>query len=428
MNMARRKPLANAEHPALFGARARGILINVFSQSCAPFENDEVAPPYDGRMPRIAAHILDTPASGVRHILEIALAQEGAIILAVGEPGQDVAEPIRQAGADAWMAGHTRYTANGGIAPLRQAIVEKLARVNDVHVDVEQVWVTIGATQGLHQAMAITLGAGDEVLLPDPGYTTFTMNAHLLHAVPVPYTLSPARGFQPDIAQLEALVTERTRLLIINSPSNPLGSTFERETIAELLDFAKRHDLWVLSDECYEAFTYGVEHVSPAALDTDDRVFTVFSTSKTYAMTGIRVGYLVTPRGFRDTMVRVQEAAISCVNTPAQYATLEAITGSQAPVRDAAAHYRANFDAATALLDERGFTYLTPTGAFYLWIDMSHVSAGDVGAWCERFLREDGVAVAPGSAFGRTGEGWIRVCCASTLDDLLEGLRRLPAP
>src|SRR6478609_9093684 len=377
-------------------------------------------------MPRLADHILGMPGSGVRHILEQALRLDDAIILAVGEPGEEAAPAIREAAAAAWRAGHVRYGPNGGIAPLRAAIVDKIARVNAITADIEQVWVTVGATQALHQAMSLTLAPGDEVLVPDPGYTTFTMNAHMLAAVPVPYQLSPAKGFQPDLGQLEALVTDRTRLLIVNSPSNPLGSTFEPDTIQALLDFAARHDLWVLSDECYEAFTYGIPHVSPASLDGDDRVFSVFSTSKTYAMTGARVGWLVTPRGFTSTMLRVQEAAISCVDMPAQYAALEAISGPQDHVRAAADHYRDNLAAATALLDARGLRYLTPTGAFYLWIDVSHDTDGDVASWAERFLHEHRVAVAPGSAFGRTGEGWIRVCCAARRDDLLEGLRRLP--
>ncbi|MEU1970492.1 aminotransferase class I/II-fold pyridoxal phosphate-dependent enzyme [Microbacterium sp. NPDC019599] len=379
-------------------------------------------------MPRLADHILGMPGSGVRHILEQALRLDDVIILAVGEPGEMAPPAVRAAAAQAWQDGLIRYAPNGGIPDLRRAIVDKLAAVNDVRVDVEQVWVTVGATQALHQAMAMALAPGDEVLVPDPGYTTFTMNAHMLSAVPVPYVLSPAHGFQPDLAQLEALVTDRTRLLIINSPSNPLGSTFEPDTIRALLDFAARHDLWVLSDECYEAFTYGIPHVSPASLDEDDRVFSVFSTSKTYAMTGARVGWLVTPKGFRDTMLRVQESAVSCVDMPAQHAALAAISGPQDAVRTAAAHYRENLDAATRVLEERGLRYLTPTGAFYLWIDVSHATDGDVASWAERFLHEHRVAVAPGSAFGRTGEGWIRVCCAARPDHLLEGLSRLPAP
>jgi aspartate aminotransferase len=214
----------------------------------------------------------------------------------------------------------------------------------------------------------------------------------------------------------------------VNSPSNPLGSTFDRETLTGILEFARRHDLWVISDEVYERFTWDVPHVSIASLDSDHRVFSVFSLSKTYAMTGVRVGWLVTPPGFQATMLRVQESAISCVNTPAQYAAVEALTGSQRPVADAAEHYRANFAAAAELLDARGIRYLTPTGAFYLWIDVGHASGGDVASWTVRLLEEQGVAVAPGTAFGAGGEGWIRVCLAADRAELLAGLGRLPAP
>ena len=276
--------------------------------------------------------------------------------------------------------------------------------------------------------MALTLSRGDEVLVPDPGYTTFTMNAHLLQATPVPYPLRPDRGFQPDLDELDALVTPRTRALIVNTPSNPLGSTFDRATLEALMALARRHDLWVISDEVYERFTWGHPHVSPATLDDDGRVLSVFSMSKTYAMTGARVGWLVTPPGWRQTMLRVQESVVSCVDEPAQRAAVAALTGEQTAVAASAAHYRDNLAAATALLDARGLRYLAPTGAFYLWIDVSDASGGDVVAWCERFLDEHGVAVAPGSAFGASGEGWVRVCVASDKAELLEGLSRLPAP
>ena len=381
-----------------------------------------------GGMPEIAPHIARMPGSGVRHILERALRRPDTIILAVGEPGEVAGAAVRDAAAAAWTAGAIRYTPNGGIPPLREAIRAKLAQQNGLHVDLEQIWVTVGATQALHLAMALTLSRGDEVLVPDPGYTTFTMNAHLLQATPVPYALRPGRGFQPDLAELDALVTLRTRALIVNTPSNPLGSTFDRGTLEALLALARRHDLWVISDEVYERFTWGHPHVSPAALDPDGRVLSVFSMSKTYAMTGARVGWLVTPPGWRQTMLRVQESVVSCVDEPSQRAAVQALTGDQSAVARSAAHYRDNLAAATAALDRRGLRYLEPTGAFYLWIDVSHASGGDVVAWCERFLDEQGVAVAPGTAFGASGEGWVRVCVASDTSELLEGLSRLPAP
>lgn len=368
------------------------------------------------------------PGSGVRHILERALRRPGTIILAVGEPGEVAGNEIRDAAARAWRDGKIRYTPNGGIPELREAIAAKLARDNGMDVDVEQVWVTVGATQALHLAMSLTLARGDEVLVPDPGYTTFTMNARLLQARPVPYALRPERGFQPDLEEMDALVTPRTRAIIVNTPSNPLGSTFDRDTLEALLALARRHDLWLISDEVYERFTWGEPHVSPATLDRDGRVLSVFSMSKTHAMTGARVGWLVTPRGWRQTMLRVQESVVSCIDEPSQRAALTALEGSGSEVERAARHYRENLQAATTALDARGIRYLPPTGAFYLWIDVSHVSGGDVIAWCERFLDEAGVAVAPGTAFGASGEGWIRVCVASDRDELLEGLRRIPAP
>ena len=379
-------------------------------------------------MPSLAPHIAAVPESGIRRIYEIAVELDGVISLGVGEPDRAVAPHILAAGAKAWIDDRTRYTANGGILPLREALVEKLARENDIVVDTEQVWVTVGATQALHQAMRILLAAGDEILIPDPGYTTFTMSARMLQVEPVPYSLRSDSGFAPDIEELDRLVTDRTRVIIVNSPSNPLGTVLHESQLKALLELAKRHDLWVLSDEVYEYFTYGEPHVSIASLDTEDRVFSVFSLSKTYAMTGARVGYLVTPPGMASVLRNVQEASISCVAQPDQLAAVAAITGDHQHVSDSREHYRENLAAACALLDERGIRYLTPNGAFYLWVDVSHASGGDVAGWAERFLLHERVAVAPGSAFGRSGEGWIRLCVAATKDDLLEGVRRLPAP
>jgi aspartate aminotransferase len=378
-------------------------------------------------MPHLASHILTVPASGIRRIYLMASELDNVISLSVGEPDVAVAPHIAQAAKDAWDRDDTNYTANGGIPELRAAILTKLARDNNLHVETEQVWVTIGATQALNQALHLTLAAGDEVLIPDPGYTVFTMAPRMLDAVPVPYSLKPAAGFMPDLDELESLVTDRTRVLVVNSPSNPLGTVFPELVLRELLAFAKRHDLWVISDEVYEYFTWDESHVSLAALDQDDRVFTAFSLSKTYAMTGIRVGYLITPRGLAETMRSVQEASVSCVNTPGQYAAIAAITGSQQNVADARAHYQQNIAAATALLDSKGIEYLRPAGTFYLWVRVEHVSDGDVAQWAERFLLQQRVAISPGSAFGRAGEGWIRISLAADRDTLVAGLDRLPA-
>lgn len=380
----------------------------------------------DRHVPSVAAHALRIPASAIRRIYDLAQGIDDVVFLNVGEPDLPVAPHVLAAGARAWEQDVTNYTPNGGVAPLRTAIAAKLARDNDLDVTPDQVWVTAGGMQALHQAMSLTLDAGDEVLVPDPGYVNFSMTARHVGAVPVPYRLDPARGFRPDLASLRAAITPRTRVLLVNSPSNPLGTVYEAEVLRQLLDVAAEHDLWVISDEVYERFTYGTPHVSTASLDTDGRVLSVFSFSKTYALTGARVGWLVAPPQWDALLRTAQEATVSCVNAPAQFAALAALEGDQQVVVDAREHYRGNIEAACDLLSRKGIRFQRPAGAFYLWIEVAHASGGDVATWCEQFLREHKVAVAPGAAFGSQGEGWIRVSLAGTRDDVVTGLSRLP--
>ena len=219
-------------------------------------------------------------------------------------------------------------------------------------------------------------------------------------------------------------------MLVLNSPSNPLGAVLAEELTRELVELARRHDLWVISDECYEAFTYDVPHVSPARFDGEQpgeaRVFTSLTLSKTYGLTGLRIGALVCPPGLEQKMNNVMESIVSCVASPSQYAAIAALTGPQDYVRHAHEHYRANRDAASAVLGSKGIPYLKADGAFYLWADVSHVSGGDVRAWVRRFLADSGVALAPGTAFGSIGEGWVRIALCAKREELLEGLSRLP--
>lgn len=383
-------------------------------------------------MPQLADHLSSVPESGTRRIFELAMTLEDPIMLVVGEPDQPVAPHIAAAAREAWERDDTDYAPNGGLPGLRRAIVDKLARENGVDVDVEQVWVTVGGTQALAQAFTLTLGADDEILIPDPGYTTFTMFPRARGAVPVPYPLRAEDGFTPQPAELERLLTPRTRAIVVNSPSNPLGVVYPRHVLEELVRFAAAHDLWIISDEVYEHFVWDGPHHSLAAvaagLGEQDRVLSVFSTSKSHAMTGVRVGWLVTPPGLAGTMRALQEAMVACVAMPDQHAAIAALTGPADHIERARGHYRAAIDAATAQLDELGFRYQRPQGAFYLWIDVSHASGGDVAGWAQRFLLTENVAVAPGSAFGRGGEGWIRICLAADPDDVRAAIARLPRP
>ncbi|MDN6794865.1 MAG: aminotransferase class I/II-fold pyridoxal phosphate-dependent enzyme, partial [Propionibacterium sp.] len=299
-------------------------------------------------MPQISALVRSVPPSGIRRIFELSATMDDAIKLSVGEPRWEVFPHIREAAAAAWMDDFTGYTHNSGILPLREAIVDKLARANGYVADVERVHVTAGGSQALHLAMVVTLSPGEEVLIPDPGYSTFAMAPRLVGAVPVPYPLRARDSFMPDIDALEALVTPRTRAIVVNSPSNPLGVVYPRAVMQALVDFAARRDLWVISDEVYEALTYDPGFTSAAALDPD-RVIGVYSLSKTYALTGGRIGYLTTPAGLAERVRAAQETIASCVNAPAQVAALAALTGPQDMVAESRAHYLANRAAASAL-------------------------------------------------------------------------------
>ncbi|WP_200903390.1 pyridoxal phosphate-dependent aminotransferase [Arthrobacter sp. RIT-PI-e] len=389
-------------------------------------------------MPSVPAHVVNLPVNQIREITQAAWATPDSIVLSIGEPAFPVARHVLEAAMAAYDRDDTNYTPNAGIAPLRAAFAERFARRAGVAEDPSRVFVVAGAQQGLHLALSTLIGAGDEVLVPDPGYPTFPMTVGLLGGVPVTYPLVPGHGFQPRIEDLERLVTPRTRVLMLNSPSNPLGSVFDAPLTRDLVAFAHEHELWVLSDECYEAFTYDVPHVSPARFDAggpeavpgarDARVITSLTLSKTYGLTGLRIGALITPPGMELLLSNVMEASVSCVSAASQYAGLAALTGPQDYVDTAVQHYRANRDAATAVLRDLGIPYLDARGAFYLWADLSHATGGDVRAWTRAFLAESGVALAPGTAFGSEGEGWVRIALCGDTSELVEGLTRLPRP
>lgn len=382
-------------------------------------------------MPELAAHVRDVPVNQIREITEAAWSTPGAIVLSIGEPGFALPRHVLDAGIECLDRDETNYTPNAGIPALREAFATRFREQQSVNIGAERVYVVDGAQQGLHFAMSLLLSPGDEILIPNPGYPTFAMTSRLLHAVPVQYPLYPQNDFQPRIEDIEALITPRTKVLMMNSPSNPLGAVFSEETTRQLVELAVRHDLWIISDECYEAFTFDVPHVSPARFDSDvpgeARVFTSLTLSKTYGLTGLRIGALVCPPGLERKMNNVMESIVSCVASPSQYAALAALTGPQDYVSQARDHYRSIRDAASAVLAKKGIPFLGAQGAFYLWADVSHVSGGDVRAWVRAFLADSGVSFAPGTAFGSIGEGWIRIALCGEQQNLLDGVNRLPA-
>ena len=375
-------------------------------------------------MPVPAEHIAAMPRSGIREIMDLAWELGDVVHLEVGEPNFDTPRHICEAAAAAAMNGATRYTPNAGVVQLREALAAKVRDRNRVDADASRIVVSAGAVEALYASLATVLSHGDEILLPDPGWPNFRMMADLLRARPVYYRLRPQNGFRPDPDEVRSLVTHRTRALLLNSPSNPLGVMLDTADLVALLDVAARHDLWVLSDECYDELTFDAPLVSPASLGHEAAVITVYSFSKTYAMTGWRVGYAVVPRVLAGHLAKVQEPLISCVNAVAQHAALAAVTGPQQCVADMLAAYRTRLDAAVAVAAERSLEYVRPGGAFYLWVDVRNAGAGSQDL-ALNLLRHRHIAVAAGTAFGDEGEGWVRISLANTEEAICAGVSAL---
>jgi aspartate aminotransferase len=376
--------------------------------------------------PSIRTSVVNMPRSGIREVMDLAWATPDVIHLEVGEPDFATPEHIGQAAEEAICRQAVRYTPNAGIAELREAMASKISVRNGFEVEADQIVVGAGAVQSIYGALLTILAPGDEVLLPDPGWPNFTMMASLLSAHPIYYPLRSENSFMPDCAELERLITPRTKAILINSPSNPLGVVMGEPTVRALYEVASRHNLWIISDECYDEITFDQPQFSPGRIDTENRVISSFSLSKTYAMTGWRVGYAAVPSAIARELSKVQEPLISCVSSPAQFAGIAALTGPQDCVDMMRSAYRSRRDSAVSVATGHGVPFVTPQGAFYLWLDIrqSGMKSRDFAL---ALIRERGVATAPGTAFGTEGEGWLRISLANGEEAVIAGVDAVAA-
>lgn len=375
-------------------------------------------------MPQPAAAITAMPASGIRTITNLALALPGIIRLEIGEPNFPTPQHIVEAAHRAAQDGFTRYTHTQGLLSLREAWSERLALVNGRETEPDQIIVTAGAVAGLHATFAAILAPGEEILIPDPGWPNWGMIAALIGACTVGYPCVAGQGWQPALDRLDALVTPRTRAILVNSPGNPTGAVLGRAALEAFAAFAERHDLWLVSDECYDAIVFDGEHLGTAAVASAERTVTIASCSKTYAMTGWRMGCVAAPERLTPAIVKVQQATQASVCTVAQKAAEAALTGSQDCVAEMRAFYRARRDQAVVLLADLGRPIASPEGAFYAMVDLSDAVEDDA-AFAHDLLVNRGVAVAPGSAFGPAGSGSVRIALCVSQEALASGLPRL---
>jgi len=377
-------------------------------------------------MPQPSSLAAAMPPSGIRSITNRALALGDVLRLEIGEPNFPTPPHIVDAAHRAARDGFTRYTETQGIPSLREAWCDRLNRVNGCAATPDRLLVTAGAVSGLYATFAAVLEPGDEVLLPDPGWPNWAMMAALLGAKVVRYRCRAEAAWQPDLDDLAHAVTPRTRAILVNSPSNPTGAVLDAATLAHIAAIAARHDLWLISDECYDGIVFGAEHVGAAAMGDPERTVTIVSCSKTYAMTGWRVGCVAAPAGLIGPLAKVQQATLASVCAVAQKAAEAALTGPQdsaAEMRDA---YRQRRDHAVDLCAELGRPIPPPRGAFYAMLDLGDRIA-DTTAFAEALLERERVAVAPGAAFGLGAGRAVRVALCVDEATLDAGLRRLVA-
>ena len=365
--------------------------------------------------------------SEIRILFDAADRASGDVIrLEVGEPSFTTPAHVIEAAARAARDGHTGYGPNGGLPSLRELLIDKLRRVNGIEASPEEIVVTPGAMNALYSVYLGLLDPGDEVLLPTPGFPNMDEMVRLLGGRPVFYRLAADEGFLPDVAALDGLVTARTRMLFVNTPSNPTGAVYPARLMEDLVELAARHDLWLLCDEVYDEMVLspGCVHTAAAPFDSDGRVITVCSFSKVYAMTGWRVGYAAAPADVADVLRTLQEPQVSCPSTISQKAAEAALTGPRAPYDAMLEAYRRRRAAALEAADGAGLRAVAPDGTLYMLVDVSDAGLDDLD-FALSLLRSHAVSVAPGSVFGPAGRGWARISLAAEEAKIAEGLHRM---
>lgn len=369
--------------------------------------------------------------SGIRKINEKTLEMERAgkkiYHFEVGRPDFDTPKIIKDATIKSIENGDVFYTSNYGIMPLREAVAEKLRNENNLDYAAKEVLITAGATESIYDSYSLILEEGDEILLPNPCWPNYVNAAYIMGAVPVRYSLAEENDFQIDFDELEGLVTEKTKAIVIINPSNPIGSMFTLETLEKLADFAKKKDILVISDEIYEKIIYGnKKHISIASLDgMKERTITINGFSKTYSMTGFRLAYIAAPEEFIRVLNIIHQHNTSCATSFVQHGGITALKEGGDASEEMVKEYKRRRDYIVEKVNSiEGLRLNAPDGAFYAFINIKGLGISSE-EFCNYLLDEECVAIVPGTVFGSAGEGFVRFSYASSYEDIVEGLNRM---
>ena len=367
--------------------------------------------------------------SGIRVLFDKAEKYQNTINFGIGEPGFRPPQNVIDKTAWALNNGYTKYVSNAGILPLREAIAKRSREVNGLDCGVSNVHVFVGATHALLMAMLSILNPGDDILIPCPYYAAYIGMVDMAEAHIVNVPVYEKDKFHVKAENLEKFLTPKTKAVLINSPSNPLGSVTPPEDLKEIAEFAIRHDLWVISDEPYESLLYdGAKQMSIGSLPgMTERTITVNSFSKTYAMAGFRIGWFIGPADLCTQVTKIQSSTTSSVAGAIQVGALEALTGPQDYVQEMVKEYNVRRKLMVEGLNRiKGFSCLPPEGAFYTFPNIQETGM-DSWTLAEYILDKAQVVTVPGLSFGPYGEGYLRVSFCTETENIVEGLRRMEA-
>ena len=376
----------------------------------------------------IAERVRAIPPSGIRRFFDMLNEMHDVISLTIGEPDFTTPEPITRAAIESLEAGATHYTANGGIFELRQMIVEQLARRYAVEYEPRtELIITVGASEGVDVTLRAILEVGDEVIYHEPCFVAYAPGIQLAGGVAVGLPTGDATNFEVSAAQIEDAITPRTKAIFLGYPNNPTGAVLSRDQLLAIGEVAERHDLLVITDEIYDRLTYGGhEHTAFSSLPgMRERTVLIGGFSKSYAMTGWRIGYVAAPAPLMAGIAKVHQFAIMCAPTPAQYAAMEALRIGEPFVESMRAEYDRRRKLMTSRLNRMGLLCFEPRGAFYCFPNVIDATGLDDETFSQRLLAEEHVAVVPGQAFGPSGASHVRMCYATAYEEIAEAMDRM---
>ncbi len=374
----------------------------------------------------LSTRVRNLKPSGIRKFFDIVATMKDVISLGIGEPDFTTPDHILQAGINSLKQGETHYTSNAGILQTRKAVAEQMEKLYGVSYDpASEIVLTVGVSEALYLAATALLNQGDEVIIPTPCFVSYQAEVELAGGKVVEVASSFENNFDLDPKAIEAAITPKTKFILIGYPNNPTGAVASRETLLEIAKIAEKHDLIVISDEIYDRLVYGVKHVCFATLPgMKDRTITLGGFSKAYAMTGWRIGYACGPAALIGGMVRIHQFTIMSAPTMAQIGALEALQNGEEQVQMMVNEYDRRRRLIVDGLNRIGLPTFEPKGAFYAFPKVS-VTGLDDDTFANRLLKEENVALVPGSAFGAGGEGFVRCSYATAYEKIEEALVRI---